>query len=93
MNSISYLMVRKVDSDKGWAKQLKDGLLLQLVSELSSEAMRHRFVHLTLSITYQERYIGRGWASKTSFNAVCTPIVYSYLSTYFLVLLLGEMEW
>jgi hypothetical protein len=47
-------MVRKVDSNKGWAKQLKDGLLLQLVSELSSEAMRHRFVHLRLCITYQE---------------------------------------
>jgi hypothetical protein len=46
MNSTSYLMMRKVDSDKGWTEQLKDGLLLQLICELSSEAMRHRFVHL-----------------------------------------------
>jgi hypothetical protein len=33
MNSTSYLMMRKVDSDKGWAKQLKDGLLLHIVYE------------------------------------------------------------
>jgi hypothetical protein len=26
-------------------------------------------------------------------NEVCSPILYSYLSTYFLVLLLSEMGW
>jgi hypothetical protein len=39
MNSTSYLMVRKVVSDKGWAKQLKDGLLLQIVYEFHSYLM------------------------------------------------------
>jgi len=33
MNSTTYLMVRKVDNNKGWAKPLKEGLLLQVVYE------------------------------------------------------------
>jgi len=46
VNFISYLMMRKVDGDKCGSQQLKDGLLPQLVGELSPKSMSHGLVHL-----------------------------------------------